>query len=163
MSETATAATPEPVASPAPVVAIRKLYPQRLKLAETERRHYVAIPESGVPYEATLRPEFWAHVGAMFRIGDLIELAPEDGSYFALLQVRECGRLFAKVGEILFKDWGGAAVEETENSEFAVKWRGRYDKFSVVRSSDKLPIKTGFETREQAATYMLSHVKALAK
>lgn len=132
----------------------------RLKEADYARRVWRIRPEHGVTLKDVIDPAFWSHVAASLRPFDKIEVLADDGSYYAELLVINCGRLWAKV-EVL----GGKEFDkfkpEAEDADFRVEWKGGA-KWCVIRLSDKVKLKEACETREEAETWLKSHVKAMA-
>ena len=58
----------------------------RWQLGEFLNNRHSVSPAAGTPFEDLLRPEFWANIVRMAP-GDIIEVRPEDQSYFAELYV----------------------------------------------------------------------------
>ena len=111
-----------------------------LDAANKRNWHYV-VPEEGTPFEAILDPGYWAHVAAQMAPGDWVEVDAEDGSYTALLKVRDAGKLYAKLSVFqltIFDEkvevmQGGPAL-----AGHVVKWRGPVHKWCVLRGADVL-------------------------
>lgn len=134
----------------------------RVKLAEYARQRHHVVPEDGTKFEDLLKEEYWAAVAYMFKPCDLIEVHAEDGSYYAELYVRACGRNWAKVAVINKVMLEPISAAKATRPEFEAAWKGPSRKFSVVRVSDNEIIRDGFDTREQAEEYIRGHIKALA-
>lgn len=133
----------------------------RVKLTEFARQSHHVVPEEGTKFDDILREEYWAAVAVGFKPGDLIEIHAEDGSFFAELYVRACGRNWAKMA-LLRKVELEPIEAAVASPEFEAAWKGPHRKFAVIRLSDSAIIRDGFETREQAGEYIKSHTKALA-
>ncbi|HET7409258.1 MAG TPA: hypothetical protein VFJ13_03595 [Paracoccaceae bacterium] len=140
---------------------MKALTAPRFSAAEFERTVYVATPEHGTPYTDVLKREYWAHVGAMLKPFDRIEVRAEDGTWFAELIVRNAGPLFADVAELRKVDLD-VAEPPAADSAFEIKWRGPVLKFGVVRKADGGALKDGFATRDEAARWLLGHTRAIA-
>ena len=69
----------------------------RVKLAEYARQRHHVVPEDDTRFEDLMQEAYWAAVAYMFKPCDIIEVHAEDGSYYAELYVRACGRNWAKV------------------------------------------------------------------
>lgn len=139
---------------------VRKLSGPRMKEESFVRTVYVATPEHGVTVEDLEKPEFWAHVAEQFKPGDLIHVYPEDGTFWAELLVQTTSRAAAQVR--VLRNYELAKVEALEDeSEYEVKWAGPTAKFRVIRKSDGEVMKGGME-KDEAQTYLRSHVKAMA-
>jgi hypothetical protein len=140
-----------------------QLASNRLELSINGIRHNIfrVTPEMGTPPAALLDPHYWAHSSAKLRIGDIIEVLAEDGSYFAELLVRDVGNLFAKVA---FKSPVMVFSDEAETAEtptgYEVKWRGPKAKFGVLHGKDVL--KDGFVDKTEAHAWLDDLVKKAA-
>lgn len=132
-------------------MATFKLLPARLQNAEYFRTRYAAAADAGTTREDLERPDFWSHVARTLKRQDIIEVIPEDESYFAELLVLNTGVGFAKVKVIRFIEL--EAVEESEDGLVIVKWRGPARKFSAVRKSDGTVLRDEFINREDAAAF----------
>lgn len=106
--------------------------------AEFERNIHMAYPEHGTDFDAILDPAYWAHVSAHMKIGDKIEVQPDDMSYSAELRVLDVGTLFAKVGVYHKVEWDNVEVtgDLPGNSGLEVKFRGPHCRWSVLRVTD---------------------------
>lgn len=139
-----------------------QLIPIRMSLAEGVRNCYRVVPENATPFEALLDPAYWAHVSAKLRPTDKIEVEAEDGSYTALLIVRDAGRLYAKVAVVYYVkldpvEVGAAAVVP---SEYSVSFKGPLLKWCVTRGKDRL--REGMGSRGEADAWLQEHLKNVA-
>jgi hypothetical protein len=138
--------------------------PARFKGAEFARSCYQAVPEHGVTIEDLLGNSYWAHTAPQMKPGDLIEVDAEDGSYWALLKVRNAGSNWAKVSLLIHQPLG--EVVEIEAASWAEQFRIRHlvgpQKWRVERKTDGEVIRHGFQTREEAEKYAKSHMQAMA-
>ena len=69
------------------------------------------------------------------------------------------------VAVLSFNELTGAiehAPAPVAEAEFEVGWGGPAHKHRVIRKSDRSPVKTGFDTREQAEQWVRNHMKAVA-
>lgn len=136
-----------------------QLNPHRLQAAEFVRTVYRVVPEDLTPFEALLDPAYWAHVAAKLRPLDRIEVEAEDGSYTAMLIVRDAGRLFAKVA-VLYKvnlDPVEVGASLPIPSNYFVKFSGPILKWCVVRDKDRL--REGVASRVEAEAWLREHLK----
>ncbi len=136
----------------------------RFEIAEFKRTIYLATPEAGVTLEQIQKPEFWAHVSHRLKAMDRLEVQPEDNSYFAELLVLSASRISANVKLLRHVDLGGVVVEPDDAADcgMEVKWAGGVAKFRVIRKSDNVKVRDGFETKAAATEWMHEHAKALA-
>lgn len=124
--------------------------------------HEVAC-EAGTPIEHLSRPQFWANIAQRLKPGDNIIAMPDCMSWRAELTVWDVGQGWAFVaprGALAsrpdFSDLPGLASEE-----FEVSYAGPIKKHRVVRKSDKVEVKSGLATPEEARRWVADHVKAL--
>lgn len=130
-----------------------QLATNRFDLSINGIRHNVfrCRPELKTPIAALLEQGFWAHVSAKLRMGDIIEVLPEDCSYFAKLLVRDAGKLYAKVAVIEHVELN-KADEDIQVAGYEIKWRGPTHKFGVIRGKDVL--KDGFVDKAEAKAWI---------
>lgn len=141
---------------------ITQLQTGRLELAEHQRNLHVAIPEHAVKFEELANPAYWAHVAARLRIGDRIEVMPEDGSYFAELIVQDAGKQFAKVAVLRHVKLEAIEVRgEDLSAEYEVKWMGPAKKWRVMRRKDRSELRDGFATSDDATQWLRQHVRTV--
>lgn len=144
-----------------------QLAPSNFKQAEFMRNVWCAVPEKDTPFDALLDPQYWAHVSALIKRGDRIEILAIDSSYFAELLVLDAGRLFAKVKvlrHILLEQVVTAEQVETQSpipEGYDVKWADRA-KWRVTRKVDKATLHDGCETRADALVWLDEHLRKLA-
>lgn len=142
-----------------------KIIQERFKLAEFARVIYQAEPELGVTPEDMLSPEYWAHVAQQLQPGCRIEAIAEDNSWFAEFLVIRAERTWARVALLRKVVLGeGDTIEEIEDDEegdVLIKWRGRHSKWSVVRKSDKEVLKEGMSQKQEAKAWLDEYNKAM--
>lgn len=140
------------------------LMPANFKGAEFARSCFQAVPEHGTTIDDLLVNEYWAHVAPNMKPGDLIEVDAEDGTYWAMLKVRNAGRNWAKVSLLIHRPL--SEVVEVEAASWSEQFRIRHlvgpQKWRVERKSDGETIRHGFLTREDAEKYAKSHMQAMA-
>ncbi len=113
--------------------------------------------------EEALDPLAWAHIGLKLRPHDTIRLIPQAGRDFIQLLVLEAGRGYAKV-KLLHHIPMDAPVDEAEpTAELSVKWVSPQTKWGVIRNSDKVRLKDGFENRQDAQRWADDHLASLAR
>ena len=122
-------------------------------------RSAVRLPPE-TPYEEMFKPEFWAHNAKRIKKDDIIEVRSDDGSFYAELYVRAVGPINVKVQEIFRKNLGEDVATQADRLE--VKWAGPRRLWSVIRQSDKQPMKDGFHIKEDAVAWMEEHNKQMA-
>ncbi len=158
----------------------------KLQQAEYARLRFAITPE---PYESladVLKTEYWVHVAGMLRPQSIIEVVPQDGSYYAELFVHSCDKTFATVRLLRVvvldeeqmvsaqkaakeamatsgKKGEKPIPEADKGTEHYVDWAGPQHKGRVIRTADKQVIKEGFATKKEAYIWMLQHEETLAK
>lgn len=130
--------------------------------AATRRNWHFVVPEAGTDFEAILEPGYWAHVAAKMAPGDWIEVDDERGEYTALLKVRDAGKLYAKVGVVVFKRYDEQVEVRQDSPQLQgheVKWRGPIHKWCVCRGADVL--KDGM-SKPDAYSWLAQYSKTVA-
>jgi hypothetical protein len=153
-----------PVQAPVQVRKPRKLMPSRFKQADQARNVWVSIPEEGTTYEDLFAPEYWSHISEKMRQGDLIEVRPEDGSYFALLYAVAVQRQAAAVIEIVKKDLSTDPVNmPLTESGVRVEWKGPVRKWAVIRTKDNQIVSDKHEVRLTADTAAAEYLRVISR
>lgn len=137
---------------------VTQLAPNRFEMSINGIRHNVhrARPELGTPIDAITDQAYWAHVSSKMRVGDLIEVVPEDASYFAELFVRDVGKLYAKVSVLRHLELNKRDAEVQTPAGYEVRWRGPQAKYGVVRGKDVL--KDGFVDKAEATQWITDNL-----
>jgi hypothetical protein len=131
---------------------------------------WVALIENGVPPEALLAREFWAHHAANLKPWDEIKARAKDGTWMASYVVLDCSRTWAKVYPLTLTRLTTSDVSITQASteeandvyrNLKVVHRGPQG-WSVVRVSDKALMVEKLQTRDDAhkwaSQYAMSEV-----
>lgn len=143
------------------------LMPNRFEVWDFMRTTFVAVAEQGVTREQLLSPDYWSHVAARAKPWDKIEVLSDDGTFYGEYLVLSCGRNWLKLRELMYLSLTSNDVSQTQakaldtgvtsqndDPEFVVKWRGPVLKWSIIRSSDRQPIKEGFASEADARVAM---------
>ena len=138
----------------------KALMPGRLRPTEAMWRTYGVLVESHVPSESILEPGFWCHVAAKLRPLDRLEVIDDAGTWLAVLLVRAVGQREASVTLL----WSAELRPETAlsgSTDEAMKprWGGFKHRWTVVQGDNLL--RQGMSSREEAETWIRSHLKAL--
>jgi hypothetical protein len=134
--------------------------PARMRLAEYDRQDWVANVEFGVDLEDILDPGYWAHMAAQLKPYDHIEARAEDGTWVADLVVLGADRTWAKVALKQKYNLSSKDVSQTQAHKHTVEWKGPQHRFAVVRSSDSAMLKSGLQTKEDAAEWLKGYEQA---
>lgn len=139
------------------------LIPSDLKLADYDRNRFLARPPEGTTLEDVLKPDFWAHVSRQFRPGggDIIEVFPMDGAYYAELFVAEC-RKTGLVNQVrLVKlNYTPLSTDATVNKQveaegaYRIVYRGPEKKHTVTRVADNTIVSEGHATKQDAQKWI---------
>ena len=137
---------------------------QPMKLNPTEYETVVwhwTLP-IGQKIEDMLEPSYWQHVTMQLRPGHEIKVAAEDRTMWAHLFVRSVGKREAVVSVIHSQTFGKDIVEQEDDTDTFVKWRGPKVKFGVFRKSDNECLHDGFDTKEDAYAWAVNREKGMA-
>lgn len=142
-----------------PEVKSPKLVPNRLKGAEFARNAHRATPEGSTQLKDVLDPAYWSHVAAKFAVYDIIEVIPDGGAWYAQLLITACSKQHAKVSVLNMTKLRETPVVEPkgEAPKFVVEFKGPQRKWSVIRTSDKAYVKEGFDSKEDAAAWLVEN------
>lgn len=138
-----------------------QLHPTRFTLAEYRNVTYTVEPEQGTPFEAVLKPEYWAHVAQKLRVWDRIMVRAEDGTYWGELLVINCGHLYARVHVLKKVELGADATKPLEvlPAGYEVKFQGPKLKWVVLRGADRLA--ATLESEHAAQGWVFEHIKSV--
>jgi len=141
-----------------------KLSEKNLHSADYVRQCFRVAPPAGTVFDEMLDPHYWAHVARRITPHDIIEVVPEDGSFFARLFVINSDKLWVKVAKIEYVDFAEVAEKKADPSEkFEVKFGGPSAKWRVHNKSDNSLVSTdSFQSRPEAEKWIEQHVKLMA-
>lgn len=127
----------------------------------TNARHSVS-PAAGTAWDDILRPEFWANITRL-SAGDIIEVRPEDASYYAELYVLRRERTSATVAVIREPVKLEAAYKPLPGEvKFKVEFAGSLAKWRVLRESDKSMLRDKFGTEAEARRWLADYERMVA-
>ena len=146
-----------------PVKKQVSLIPPDMKLADFARNRFLARPPAGTTLEDLLNPVFWAHVARQFAPGggDIIEVFPMDGAYYAELFVAEC-RKTGLVNQVRLVKLSytslsaDATVDKPAEPEgaYRIVYRGTEKKHTVTRVADNTIVSEGHATKQDAQKWI---------
>lgn len=134
--------------------------PERIGLAEEKRQDWVVDLPFAHTLEDALDPGYWAHVAGTMQPGDHIELRAEDGSWRADLVVDFCERNYARVVLKHLLKMQADTQAPTTSIKHKVEWKGNYNRYCVIRTSDEKMLQSGFRTRAEADHWLTEHEKS---
>lgn len=139
----------------------------KVELAKMIRNVWAFTPKDSIPEADLCRLDFWSHVAAKLRSGDIIEVIPDDLASYVRLIVMRSDRVWTQVKVLEYVDLkekkidGEAQLIDTSKADdLEVKFRGRR-KYSVVRKSDGAVLHEDMSELE-AIQWKADHVKAMA-
>lgn len=139
------------------------LKPLVFKQDDYVRNRWFIAPEAGVPWDAILAPEYWAHVAAKLKPMDEITVVPEDESFYGKVLVIRCANNTAIVRELQFVQFGDIA-QVADDEDYVIKWAGPIARWRVTRKSDGFVVAEGPEvdTKAMAEEVVRNIRKAIA-
>lgn len=140
----------------------RSLVRSRITLADQVRNRWAVSPEGGTSIEEVMRPEYTVNIAAQLKRWDVIEVRPDDETYYAELLVKTAERTGATFWLIQFVELASKAPAAEPNDGFVVGWGGPHQKHRVVRKADNEVLKHGFSSAEDARAWAVEHAKAMA-
>lgn len=134
----------------------------RWQLGEFLNARHSVSPAAGTPFDDLLRPEFWANI-VRLKPGDIIEVRPEDQSYYAELYVIRRDRNAASVCVIrepvklepAYKPLPGAV-------KYAIEFAGPIGQWRVRRLSDNAVMKDRCGTENDARRWLSDYERVVA-
>ena len=136
-----------------------KMKESRFKPIDYVRTHYHATAEEGTPIDAILKPEYFAHVARLVRIGDEITVVSEDGSYRLHLEVADKANLWVRVHLLHKWEWVGENAEPqpdvgekpaNPDEPYKALWKGPAIRWCIQRQSDGMIVQENIEDKAQA-------------
>ena len=132
-----------------------QLLERHFGLAETRRNIWLVTATGTMTEDDVLAHAFWAHVSNKLQPCDEIIVFHESNEWRLELCVRSADRTGANVEVLVRSDWREVSKGEHDDGDsFAVRWRGPYDRYGVVRKENGEVIKAGFQTKEAALEFL---------
>lgn len=139
-----------------------KLLEKNLMGAEFARQSFRVTPPEGTKIEEMLEPEYWAHVARKFIPYDILEVVPEDGSFYARLLVLNTSKLWAKMQKLEYIELSAKKPVQA-SGKYEPKYGGPSAKWRAVNKSDGSIVSTeSFQTRDEAEAYIEKLNKEMA-
>lgn len=135
----------------------------RLRQAEFAYERWRLTVENGTTVDDLKRPGFFAHIASQMRPGALIEVMPDNRSFFIELLVVDAGPQYVKTA--VLRDVKLEAVSVGGANPFpgySVEFAGDHLKWRVIRESDRKSLKENLPTQTDAFTWLANHLKAQA-
>lgn len=156
----APAAQPDVAAKP--VVKLRPVPTNRLKPAEVARNVWCLDVEPSTTIEDLKRRDFLGNLTRMLRRHDKIEVMWADGSREAVLRVLAVGPKEVAVG-VLSENTHDSIDPDALSlpTGYSIEWGGDIEKHRVLRGRDV--IRSGFDTKSAAQTWLSNHMQAMVR
>lgn len=154
-------AKPKTDSVPVTAVITQPIIQSRHTLTEVVSSRHSISPEAGTPFEDVLKPGYYSNIAHKLRPTDIIEVRPEEGSYYAELIVWGAGKSHANVSVVKH-------VERPENMTtkiiegFEVEFRAGPAMYRVIRTSDQKEIKSGFANPDDATDWLIANRRQFA-
>lgn len=140
-----------------------KLMERNLHAADFARQVFRVNPPAGTTLDEMLVPEYWAHVARRMTPHDVVEVVPEDGSFYARLFVLNSDKLWVKMAKLDYVEFGDAGQRPAQADKFEAKFGGPNVKWRVHNKSDNSLVSgDSFQTRADAEKWIEQHSKAMA-
>ena len=136
--------------------------PSDLRLADYDRQRFLARPPAGTTLADILNPDFWTHVSRQFRQGggDIIEIHPADGAFYAEVFVAECRRIglvntvrLVKINYVPLTE-DVTTKKDAATETYSIVYRGETKKHTVTRNVDKVIVSEGHATKQDAQKWI---------
>ncbi len=130
------------------------LDPSRMQLAEYLRNDWVVTAEQGTLPEDIVNTAYFAHMASQMKPYDHLEVRVDDGTWLANLIVLQVERNWVRVKLLSMVDLTTTEQVEGAPSIYSAQWKGPHLKWSVIRSSDQVNVKSGFADKVGAESAM---------
>jgi hypothetical protein len=138
----------------------RRAERDEIVLAEHVRQIWAHVPRASVQRADLLVPAYWSQATKLVRTGDRIECTPADAAWFDELLVRSVGGEGVVVVRLrggMFEDVATPpGIEPVSTIEAEFEYMGPLRKWAVVAKGGHV-MKSGLETREEAAGWLQQH------
>lgn len=138
------------------------LHPHRMKQAEYVYERWRMTVENGTTTEDLKRPAFYAHIAQHLRPGSIIEVMPDNRTFFAELLVLDAGPQYAKVHALRHVEIEALKMGGSVFPGYTVEFGGDHVKWRVLREADRKALKDGLPTQTDAFAWLANHLKAMA-
>ena len=133
---------------------VKTILPSAMQVAD-QFHHRWAIKVDGVTaVDDILQPSFWVHNAARLKQFAIIDILPENGSYYAELLVTKVvttstGVCIPTLVVLRHVDLSEADSKAPEGT-YEVAWQGAVNKHVIIRKADREPIEKGISKKEDA-------------
>lgn len=160
MAETETSKKPDPKQKPGNP---KKLPATSFGLSQYYVEDWSIFPEAGTKKEEVFDPNYLGHIANKIKAGSKIRIFPKDNSYYAEGHVHSVSNQIVIMEEILHKSFTAHSHDFDDGGPYKATFGSPIDKYRVVRKEDGHILRSGFETMEDAISYVLELKKTLRK
>lgn len=142
------------------------LTPSRVQLLRSARNVWAVDAPAGIDPDALLNYSIWRNMAVHFRPGDTVEVLAEDFKFWARYLVVDASKTGAKLCKLEFVPVGESPNDRSLPIDgHTIKWLSPAQgaRWGVIRDRDNVKVQAGFPTREAALTWLVSHLKAIAR
>lgn len=139
----------------------RPLVRARIAAADFVRNRFAVSPEAGTTIDEVMLPEYTANITDTLKRWDIIEVRPDDETYYAELLVKTAERTGATFWLVHFVELAGKAQDAKDDDQFVVGWGGPHQKHRVLRKTDNTVLQSGFSSSAEARAWAETHTKAM--
>ena len=140
----------------------RSLVRSRISLADTVRNRWAISPEGGTTIDEVMKPEYTANTASVLKRWDVVEVRPDDETYYAELLVKTAERTGATFWLIHFVELATKLASEPEDAPYFVSLGGPHQRYRVQRRADNKVIKAQFPSAAEAQAWAIEHAKTVA-
>jgi hypothetical protein len=151
-----------PEAAAAPPRTLAPLIVARWSEAQFKQARHAIAPEAGTPYSDLLSPAYYAHIAPKVNAGDVIEVRPADGSYYAEIYVWAKGANWLQVSELTKIAPPKSVALPSVNKAFSIEFVEGAAKHRVIRNSDRAMVAQNFDTVDAANAWLAENGSRIA-
>lgn len=142
-----------------PIRTIPTVQPVDLKVAEAHRIFHHLYLRPGQQLDDLLTADAWRNSAFKLHVSDLIEVEPLDGSFHAVLLVRECSRDYARVVLLTRIELPSLLSPNVDDLPLhhSVEYLGPSRQFAAMHGTTVL--RHGFSTRGDACEWLRSTLR----
>lgn len=156
---------PAPAAADKPVQRERILSPLVMsrwsEAAFVQARHAIR-PEANTPYGDLLNPAYFAHIAPKVNAGDVLEVRPAEGTYYAELYVWAKGPSWLQVSELVKIERPQHSALPALNKAFSIDFVEGPAKHRVIRKSDSQVMAQHFDSPDAANAWLAQNAGRIA-
>lgn len=148
--------------------AIEPLNPSRFVQAEMKRNVWRIFPKQGTTLDDVRRDDYFNNVFGRLTPFDLVEVLPEDSSYYAELLITSTAGNPVGGGKVrtVVKTHIDLSAEEMGNetaaASYQIAWKGPHGGWTVTRLADSAKVFEKGQSKGEAQRWLTEHLRAFA-